>query len=532
MTALHLDEGTAEREAERARKATNGAATEADATIPLPPKPLPPALPPVPEFPLAAMPDTLRPWIADVTERIQCPVEFVALPMLVAAASIVARHVAIRPQAKTDWTERANLWGIVVGRPGAMKSPAVHEALRSVQALEAAAGEDFGAAKKKHELALAVAKLHAEAKVKEAKKRLAKNRDADVAELLAPGEGEAAPTCERFVVNDVTYEAGHAVMSENPGGVLLVRDELAGWLVHLSGEERAAARDFFNTAWSGGPYTFDRIKRGTIAVPDVNLSIIGGIQPGPLSEFIARARKGEHDVGLVERFIFAWPDDPGEWREVDRFPDNPARKAAHETFKRLAALSGEALGAEVETDPDGNPRAGGRPYLRLTEEARECFVEWRYGIEARLRSGEAGVSEAALSKFRHHVPALALTLHVAGGGAGRVNQDAMERALALAEVFEAHTARVTGSGRRAAVHGSKAILAKLRAGTLEDGFTARDVQRKGWTGLTERGAIGDALDLLVAHRWLVETVLPAGERGGRPSETYSLTEGARHGQVA
>ena len=67
------------------------------------PMPLPPALLPVEAFPLAALPEAFAPWVGDVAERMQCPPNFVAVPMLVAAASLVARQVGIRPQQRTDW---------------------------------------------------------------------------------------------------------------------------------------------------------------------------------------------------------------------------------------------------------------------------------------------------------------------------------------------------------------------------------------------------------------------------------------------
>ena len=49
------------------------------------PRPLPPDLLPVPPFPLRALPDAFGAFVEDVAERMQCPPDFVAVPMLVAA---------------------------------------------------------------------------------------------------------------------------------------------------------------------------------------------------------------------------------------------------------------------------------------------------------------------------------------------------------------------------------------------------------------------------------------------------------------
>ena len=73
---------------------------------------------------------------------------------------------------------------------------------------------------------------------------------------------------------------------------------------------------------------------------------------------------------------------------------------------------------------------------------------------------------------------------------------------------------------------ARTIVHKAQSGALTDPFTARDVYRPQWAGLADRAVIADALDLLAAHGWLTEVAV---ETGGRPTTTYSLTDGARRG---
>lgn len=209
------------------------------------PRPLPDELLPVDPFPLAALPEAFRPWVADVAERMQCPPDYVAVPMLVAAASLVARRVAIRPQRRTDWTERGNLWALIVGRPGIMKSPAMAQALGPVERLEARAADAFNERAAQHRADALADKLRAELGRKEAAKLLAKDRGANVAHLLRDADDAEAPTRPRYVVNDLTYEKLGELLAENPDGVLSVRDEVRGLLLHLAREEMAQARAFF-----------------------------------------------------------------------------------------------------------------------------------------------------------------------------------------------------------------------------------------------------------------------------------------------
>lgn len=494
----------------------------AGAVPPQAPQPLPPELLPVDPFPMAALPDAFRPWVQDVAERMQCPPDFVAVPLIVAAASLVARRVGIRPQARTDWLERGNLWALIVGRPGAMKSPAMMQALAPIERLEARAADEFNAECDAFTEGAALNKLRAEANMKAARAALRKNNGADVGALLKADSEQDAPIRRRYVVNDLTYEKLGEILAANPDGVLSVRDEMRGLFLSLAREEFASARAFYLQAWSGGRYTFDRIGRGTVTVDDARLSIIGGIQPGPLSELVKQARRGEADDGMIERFLIAWPDSSREWREVDRWPDSEARRSAWGVFVRLDTLTPDALRAERETTFNGEQT--GLPFLRFADDAREAFGEWRGELECKISNAENEGLEGALSKFRHHIPALALGLHVIDGGTGPVTLAPTLRALALASYFESHARRLHSSGRRVTVRAAQAILCKVRDGSLPDPFTARDVYGKDWAGL-DRATVADALEMLATRTWLTETTIATG---GRPTKTYSLAEGARH----
>lgn len=488
------------------------------------PRPLPVELLDVDPFPMAALPVAFASWVRDVSERMQCPPDFIAVPLLVAAASLVARRLRIAPQQQTDWFESGNLWALIVGRPGVMKSPAMAQALAPIERLEARAAEEFNAARQAFESRAAVAKLRAEANRTTARSALKKNSAADVAALLMADDDSEEPTRQRFVMNDATYEKLGEILATNPDGVLSVRDEMRGLFLSLAREESAPARAFYLQAWSGGRYTFDRIGRGTVTIEDARLSIIGCIQPGPLSELVQQARRGAADDGMLERFMIAWPDTGGDWREVDRWPDSTARRTTWAVFDRLDALRAEDVCAEQHTDAHGDAR--GLPFLRFAADAREAFADWRGDFERTIRSAEAEGLEGALSKFRHHVPALALALHVIDGGTGSVSVDSTVRALALSEYFESHARRLHSSGRRMTVRAARTIMEKARTSALPEVFTARDVYRNQWSGLADRATVADGLDMLAAHGWLIETTI---DTGGRPTTSYVLAEGARRG---
>ena len=105
------------------------------------------------------MPGTLRPWVQDICDRVQCPPDYVGAAAITALATALGRKIGIRPQAETDWTVVGNQWALIVGRPGVLKSPAMEAALGPLKRLAALACEHHEGAIKDHERALAVVKL-------------------------------------------------------------------------------------------------------------------------------------------------------------------------------------------------------------------------------------------------------------------------------------------------------------------------------------------------------------------------------------
>ncbi|MSQ54910.1 MAG: DUF3987 domain-containing protein, partial [Betaproteobacteria bacterium] len=345
------------------------------------PLPLPEVLPPVKAFDAALLPDSLRPWIEDVAERVQCPPDFPAVGAMISLAAVVGRKLGIRPKRLDDWLEVPNLWGGIIGRPGVLKSPALREAMRPLRRLEARAAEAFKdeatAWRQKSELA----KLKREAERSNLVKQFKKDRNA--AATLADEIAEDEPQARRYVVNDCSHEALGVILQHNPNGTLAYRDELVGLLKSLDKEGNESARGFFLTAWSGTEgYTFDRIGRGlNQRIEACCLSLLGSIQPAVIGGYLRQAVAGAGDDGLLSRFqLLVWPDVAGEWHDVDRWPESQARATANETFDRLDTLDPQAFGATLED--------GGIPYLRFDDAAQVLFSEWRAELERRLRSGE------------------------------------------------------------------------------------------------------------------------------------------------
>jgi putative DNA primase/helicase len=493
-----------------------------------PPRPITVDLLPVPPLDPSMIPAPFRGWLMDIARRGSFPPEYPAAAALVALAALVGKKVGIRPKRHDDWLVVPNLWGAAVGPPSIQKSPPTEEALRPLHRLAREAKEAHNAARAEFEAHKLVAKAKSKA-AKDALERAAKAaKDPKkpqppdelrrlAREAVAAEEAEEPPL-KRYITNDATVEKLGEILAQNPTGVLLFRDELSGWLRTLEKQGHEADRGFYLEAWNGtGSFVYDRIGRGTLFIPSVCVSVFGTIQPGPLARYV-RAATADGNDGLMQRFqILFYPNPPGEWLNIDRYPDTEAKNRAYKVFKDLDGLDAAAIGAE--TDAERNI-----PFRRFAGDAQDFFDGWRADLENRLRSdADTPLMQTHLGKYRSLMPSLALLFHlvevVDGTAQGPVTLRSAQAAAAWCDLLEAHARRVYQAALEGDPEPATRLAERLKK-SLPNPFRARDVSQKGWSGLDTPDAVERALGVLEDRGWVKSQEVPAGQRGGRPTTSY------------
>lgn len=484
------------------------------------PLPMPDALPPVMAFDFDLLPDALRPWIEDIAERVQCPPDFPAVGAMISLAAVVGRKIGVRPKRQDDWLEVPNLWGAIVGRPGMMKSPALRASMQQLQKLEARAREGFDDAFASWSKGQELHKLKREGERAAIVKAIKGNKQVSI-EDLPDAFAELEPQARRYVVNDCSVEALGVILQGNPNGTLAYRDELVGLLKSLDKEGNEGARGFFLSAWSGtDAYTFDRIGRGLdMRIDACCLSLLGSIQPAIIGGYLKQAVAGGGGDGLLSRFqLLVWPDHPGDWRNVDRWPDTEAKARAFATFDRLDTLDPVSIGATADTD-------SGIPYLRFDAEAQAIFNEWREAFEPRIQGGgDHAAIESHLAKYRKLVPALGLLIHLCDGEGGAINSTALLKSLSWVEYLESHARRAYASVAQAEAVGARALLQRIKRGEVSNPFTPRDVYLKHWANLSTPEEAHDAVRYLSDLDYLRKEDKATG---GRPKAAIWINPKAR-----
>lgn len=490
--------------------------------------PLPAKLPGAQALPADLVPTPLRPWLVDIAERFSVPLEMPASAALVTLGATIGRGLAIYPKEFDDWKVVPNLFGGICGPPGIMKSGVLSEATKPLQRLEAEAFEQFERESAKN--SARVERLEIELddlrrQMKAALKRDNSERLDDLEAALTAKKAEldaTAVTAKRYTTQDATVEKLGELLRDNSRGMLIVRDELAGFLKSLERPGREGDREFYLEAWNGtGEFKVDRIGRGTINIRAACVSLLGGIQPGKLRRYITEAlNDGGGADGLLQRLqVVVWPEHLGEWRNVDRAPDEAATERAYSILKVMSELDGETLGLEhTDSQPSG---------LRFEPSAQALFNDWRDELERRLRSSEirrCPAFESHLSKYRSLMPSLALIFHLVNLADGQTNRvavslEAAKLAASWCDYLEQHAHRIYAEETNAAVFAAHALLAKIEEGVVKHSSSPRELYRPQWSGLATTEVVLAALEMLEQHNVLRVQRM---ETKGKPAQVVLL----------
>ena len=485
-----------------------------------------PALQPLPGGHISApalrkemVPGVFRLWIVDVAERMQVPIDYVAIPAVISFAAVIGAKIRVRPKKYDDWTIVPNLWGGVCGDPGMLKSPSIEQATRPLKRLVATAEERLAEQMKQYALDKEIDEERRANLKKRIKAAIAAGED--VSDLKAEmGEPLEPPTEKRYLVNDSSVEKLGDLLASNKNGLLLFRDELTGWLRNLDKEGNSNERSFYLESWNGGQsYVYDRIGRGTLKIPNNTMSVLGGIQPGPLIKYIQEAQQSSGGAdGLIQRFqALIWPDEPPIYIHIDRWPDNEAKNRAFRVFEWADGLS------KVQFENSEDDYA----YLRFDDQAQPLFDSWYTENRNRLRGRNLDLAmKSHLDKFGSLFATLALLFHLIDyDGAQQIpaiTLNAAKLAMAWCDYFEGHARKIYGIQAGEADEAVIRLAEKLKARKLQDGFQIRDIQQRCWAGLTDIAVIYPAVDVLCNLNWLEKVEVESKVRGGKLKTIFNI----------
>ena len=457
-------------------------------------------LPPFEPFPTHFLPDPWARFVREAAVSVGCDESFLALPALATIAGAIG--TTRRVYLGRDWSEPAVVFGCIVGESSTMKSPALARVADPIRDRQ----QDLIEA---HEVAV-------ECYENDLGRWTAASKAFQAGDGPDPGDKPAAPTLKRIFCSDTTIERLAELLHDNPRGLLVIRDELSGWLSSFTRYKgKAGGSDLPN--WlemhRAGPIVVDRKtgERKFTFVPRAAVSVIGGIQPGILAgqltpEFMAS--------GLTARVLFAFPPRrPKVWVEDEVSADVVA--AVARSLDDLYAL-------DPGTDDMGKPCPTA---VRLSPAAKDLWVEF-YNSWGRVQHTTEGDTAAAFGKIEAYAAQFALLHHVvltaaSDAATSTVGGVSMAAGIGLARWFARETERIY---RMLAEDQEEREVRTLVEHVRRQGgrTTVKNLQRSNQRKYHTAADAEAALDSLVSlglARW---EDAPPGPKGGRPTRSLIL----------
>jgi hypothetical protein len=468
---------------------------------------------PPPPLPLDIFTPVWAGWITAAANAAGCPPDYVAAPLLASASALIGN--ARWAQATPGWVEPPHLWLCVVGDSGTGKSPGADCLMRDVlPEIERRMLGDFPDKLRDWH---AQSESHT-AKVEQWKADVrTANKSGHAPPLPPTGTSPTMPEAPRLRQSDVTVEKVASLLATAaPKGLLIVRDELAGWLVGMNNYNEAG-RAFWIEAYGGRPYRVERQKHlEPINVQRLVVAAYGGTQPDRLAGLFCEA-----DDGLFARLAWLWPE-PMRFRLARDAPD---AAWAIEALDRLRLLD---LAPGIAAADDGRPWN-----VALTADALRHMEAFAQEMQDR-QTLAGGLMRSAYGKARGLALRLSLVLEFLWW-AGRQGMEPPPDTISEAALLGAMTfvsdylmpmaERVYGDAAATQIDRNAATLARWIAKEKPADVHIRHLQREvRLHGLVKAQDIRDAAAVLIEADWLRA---PPNASGKRPRVAYPVNPALR-----
>ena len=293
--------------------------------------------------------------------------EFIALPVL--ASRIDSRtKLVINPG--TDFTVPAVRWCGLVGETGTMKSPVIKRLIKPMSKHQHEIAEIYKEVRQEYDLAHSAWKAN-------------KSQDKGDEPLAPP------PMLDLYFSNFTIEAIVDAIQHYMDKGYLIFNDELAQFIKSLDMYRggKGADRQQWLTIWDAGGIKNNRKSSGSVFIPQVSISIIGGIQPQTIRNMIAG--DDSNLDGLWHRFSYV------------ELPET--------TIEPFTELTGD-LTDELDKIYRALSEQPQQTYW-LSLEAKPLWAEWHYEMQDKRLSANQEMLKGVYPKFHGICGRNALILH-------------------------------------------------------------------------------------------------------------------------
>lgn len=323
---------------------------------------------------------------------------FLLTTLIPVGASQIGTSSRVIIKASAKYKQPCIFWSGIVAKTGGLKSPSQNPILDPLVRLEIESKEQYESDLENYQID------HA---------RWKKDKDAD------PADEPKEPVRKRYLTKDTTLETLERLHGQNPRGLLIHRDELAGDFKSENAYKngKGADRESKLDQWNGSPIIVDRKER-EITIERSAISRTGTIQWE-----ILQGLMGDHDdpAGMFARWLFDCAEAPPRYISFDDEQDTGIDELLTNLYKQLGKM----------------PQAD---YL-LSPEAKPLFQEWQHYLVDRERKESHAGLRAVFPKIEAYTARFALWLHVVNAALANdlpqptISGATMQRAIALAQYY-------------------------------------------------------------------------------------------------
>lgn len=328
------------------------------------------------EFPVDVLPEKIQWLINSFSESLNWPEEYTGSALLYAMSVAAGNRFCVK--VKYGWIEYPALYVFVIGHPGVSKTHAIKWPIRPINERDKFYHREYRSYVEKHEQALKMSPT------------LRKESGMD--------EFMAAPKLRKHIVKDTTLEGLIKVLSENKDGVGAIFDEATSWFKNLNRYSNGSDIGAWLSMWNQDDIVKDRAGSESIRVDHPFVSIIGGIQPGILTDLSDQQME---ENGMIDRILFAWPKN-------DKMMPIPKEDISMEEQERMwAACIRSILDYSYPMNNGFN-----RYQFEMSSQCRDAYFSWdNHNINQANKSEEVWNFGVA-SKMRSQVVRIGLLIEL------------------------------------------------------------------------------------------------------------------------
>jgi hypothetical protein len=361
-------------------------------------------LPTTPLLPIDGLPEVLQEIIIECSKVYGTHRDFWAGAILSASCLALGRNFKI----KNKYTNGAVLWFAIVAPTGSGKTEPLKFAFIPFHRLDSKSIADFGKEMKEYDVIKGMGKMDRQS--------------------LGITNSPEIPLCNQFILSDSTPESLYQSHKNNPRGIIMLRDELKGWIDDFGRYNKSGEVANWISSWSEQAMTFNRKSERPMKISDPFICIAGGLQPSILPEL---ARDNRAANGFMVRFCFVYPD------KADRpyFHDKELSNSLYDKYDSYVKNLLRINNPEIE-------------YITLSTEANQLYQEFDNWNTDLINSQENEYMRGMLAKLPIIALRLALVIHYSkwacdGIDYPRVEPGTMQAAINMAKYFKTTGEKVT-----------------------------------------------------------------------------------------